>query len=64
VSAVQYLEYELLLNREFLDVLEDVVDSAKKRVYIATYIASLSNATKRIYYASWLTSRGRASTLS
>jgi len=48
---VQYLEYELLLNREFLDVLEDVIDSAKRRVYVATYIAALSDATKGIYYA-------------
>jgi len=48
---VQYLDYELLLNREFLGVLEDVVDSARRRVYVATYVASLSDATKGVYYA-------------
>jgi len=31
---MHYLEYELLLNREFLDVLEDLIDSAKRRVYV------------------------------
>ena len=31
---MHYLEYELLLNRKFLDVIEDLIDSTKRRVYV------------------------------
>jgi len=46
-----YLEYELLLNKDFLHVLRDLVSSARRRVYITSYIASLSRITSDIYYA-------------
>ena len=45
-----YLEYELLVNTDFLTVLRNLVDDARRRVYVATYVASLSDATKPIYY--------------
>jgi len=48
---VRYLEYELLLNKDFLYVLRDLISSAKRRIYIATYIASSSKITTDIYYA-------------
>jgi phosphatidylserine/phosphatidylglycerophosphate/cardiolipin synthase-like enzyme len=47
---VNYLDYELLLNKDFLYVLRDLVDTAKRRIYIATYIASKSRVTEDIYY--------------
>ncbi|MEM4619065.1 MAG: phosphatidylserine/phosphatidylglycerophosphate/cardiolipin synthase family protein [Ignisphaera sp.] len=46
------LEYEILRGSEFLDILIQLIDSAKKRIYIATYIASLNNQTEEVYYAS------------
>jgi len=49
--ANKYFEYELLINKDFLSVLEDLISDAKRRIYIATYIASLSKATYDIYYA-------------
>lgn len=45
------LEYEVLRGGEFLDILTQLIDSARRRVYIATYIASLSPATEDVYYA-------------
>jgi len=49
--SVRYLEYELLLNKDFLYVLRNLISSARKRIYIASYIASLSRITTDIYYA-------------
>ena len=46
----KYLDYELLLDKDFIHVLGDLVDSARKRIYIVSYIASLSKATEDIYY--------------
>lgn len=48
---MRLLDYELLLNEDFLHVLRDVISEAKRRIYIASYIASLSKVTKDIYYA-------------
>ncbi|MEM1842473.1 MAG: phosphatidylserine/phosphatidylglycerophosphate/cardiolipin synthase family protein [Ignisphaera sp.] len=45
------LEYEILRGSEFLDILIQLIDSAKKRVYVATYIASLNKQTEEVYYA-------------
>lgn len=45
------LEYEVLRGGEFLDILTQLIDSARKRVYIATYIASLTSITEDVYYA-------------
>lgn len=47
---LNYLDYEVLYNKEFLNILKDLIDSAKRRIYIATYIASVSRATEDIYY--------------
>lgn len=47
---ISYLDYELLLNKEFIYVLRDLVDSAKRRIYIATYVASCSGVVEDIYY--------------
>lgn len=48
---MRLLDYELLLNEDFLRVLINIVGDAKKRIYIVSYVASLSRATKDIYYA-------------
>ncbi|MEM1693965.1 MAG: phosphatidylserine/phosphatidylglycerophosphate/cardiolipin synthase family protein [Sulfolobales archaeon] len=45
------LEYEILRGEEFLDMLVQLVDSARRRVYIATYIATLTPWTEEVYYA-------------
>lgn len=45
------LEYEILRGGEFLDMLVQLVDGARRRVYIATYIASLNPQTEEVYYA-------------
>ena len=47
----RYLRYELLIDREFLKTLKTIVEDARERIYIATYIASLSGITEDIYYA-------------
>ena len=39
------------MNKDFLYVLRDIVSSARKRIYVATYIASRSRITEDIYYA-------------
>jgi len=49
--GIRYLEYELLLNRDFLTVLQDLVSEAGKRIYVASCIASLTKTTFDIYYA-------------
>ncbi|MEM4583995.1 MAG: phosphatidylserine/phosphatidylglycerophosphate/cardiolipin synthase family protein [Ignisphaera sp.] len=45
------LEYEVLRGKEFFDILIQLIDNAKKRIYIATYIASLNPQTEELYYA-------------
>ncbi|MEM1528260.1 MAG: phospholipase D-like domain-containing protein [Sulfolobales archaeon] len=50
MSSLNYLEYELLLNREFLDVLSGLIDRSRKRVYVASYVSTLSKKLKNIYY--------------
>lgn len=47
---MSYLRFELLLNEDFTYVLKNLIDSASKRIYIATYVASVSKVLKNIYY--------------
>ena len=45
-----YLEFELLLGGEFPRVLGELVDSARRRIYLASYVASLGGVVEDVYY--------------
>lgn len=48
--CLRYLRYEVLHGGEFIDVLGDLVDEAERRIYLASYVATLTEQTKDIYY--------------
>jgi phosphatidylserine/phosphatidylglycerophosphate/cardiolipin synthase-like enzyme len=43
-------DYEILINEDFFRVFKRLIDNANERVYILTYLASLTNEAKSIYY--------------